>query len=187
MDRIQDRTFLFTIKDREEDQRIDLFLSGQIESLTRSRVQSLIKDGCVKINDRTPKTSYRLKYSDRVTVTIPPAKPYHIEPEKVDFSLVYEDSSLLILNKPPGLVIHPAPGHSNGTLVHGLLQYCKDLSGIGGVMRPGIVHRLDKDTSGVLVVAKNDDAHTALAHQFKEGKIKKQYKAIVHGIMETER
>lgn len=185
VDHDQERTFLFSITDKEKDQRIDLFLSCQMENLTRSRVQSLIRDGFVKVNESTPKISYRLKYYDRISLTIPPAKPYHLEPEEVEFSLIYEDTSLLILNKPPGLVVHPAPGHSKGTLVHGLLKHCDDLSGIGGVMRPGIVHRLDKDTSGVLVVAKNDKAHTSLARQFKEGKIKKRYKAIVHGIMET--
>jgi 23S rRNA pseudouridine1911/1915/1917 synthase len=183
VDHVQERATLFIIADNGKDQRIDLFLSCQMEDLTRSRIQALIRDGFVTVNGKTPKISYRLKKYDQVRLVVPPAKSYHIEPEEVEFSLIYEDDSLLVLNKPPGLVIHPAPGHPGGTLVHGLLQHCRDLSGIGGVMRPGIVHRLDKDTSGVLVVAKNDKAHASLARQFKEGAIKKQYKAIVHGIM----
>jgi 23S rRNA pseudouridine1911/1915/1917 synthase len=106
-----------------------------------------------------------------------------LEPEPVEFSVVYQDSSLIIVNKPPGLVIHPAPGHLRGTLVHGLLEHSRDLSGIGGILRPGIVHRLDKDTSGLLVVAKNDRAHGHLSAQFKAGEVKKRYLAIVHGII----
>lgn len=112
---------------------------------------------------------------------IPPAEPLELKAERVEFSLVHEDSSLLIINKPPGLVIHPAPGHSSGTLVHGLLEHCPDLSGIGGVLRPGIVHRLDKDTSGLMVVAKNEYVHGYLSELFKEGNVDKRYLALVHG------
>jgi 23S rRNA pseudouridine1911/1915/1917 synthase len=171
----------FLINQEERDQRIDAFLALRIEDLTRSRIQDLIRNGTVLVNDRQTKPSYRLKPSDRVTVTIPPARPYHLGPEAVEFSLIHEDSSLIVLNKPPGLVIHPSPGHLTGTLVHGLLARCPDLSGIGGVLRPGIVHRLDKDTSGLLVVAKNDRAHSLLSVQFKAGAVKKRYLALVHG------
>jgi 23S rRNA pseudouridine1911/1915/1917 synthase len=177
-----DRFFFFLISEEGRDQRIDAFLALQIEVLTRSRIQELIRDGAVQVNNRPIKPSYRLKLSDEVSVTIPPARPYHLEPEAVRFALIHEDPSLIILNKPPGLVVHPSPGHLTGTLVHGLLTHCRDLSGIGGILRPGIVHRLDKDTSGLLVVAKTDKAHSLLSAQFKAGAVKKRYLALVHGI-----
>jgi 23S rRNA pseudouridine1911/1915/1917 synthase len=151
--------------------------------LTRSRIQALIRDGNVKVNRLNSKPSYRLKTGDSIILHIPPPAPCLIKPEAVDFSLVHEDSSLIVLNKPPGLVIHPAPGHADGTLVHGLLLHCRDLSGIGGVLRPGIVHRLDKDTSGLMVVAKNDSVHTFLSGQFKAGTVNKRYIALVHGVI----
>lgn len=176
----------FSIRDKDRDQRIDTYLAEHVKELTRSRVQGLIKEGFVKVNNYPTKTSYRLKTGDCVSLFIPPSTPLHLEPEPVEFSLVYEDSSLIVLNKPPGLVIHPAPGHPNGTLVHGLLRHCNDLSGIGGVLRPGIVHRLDKDTSGLIVIAKNDRAHGFLSSQFKDRTIKKRYLALVHGILKEE-
>jgi 23S rRNA pseudouridine1911/1915/1917 synthase len=177
------RESLYLISEKEKEQRIDLFLASLEKDLTRSRIQSLIKDQCVTVNGLSVKTSYKLKADDQVSIIIPPAIPCEIRPEPVDFSIIYEDSWLIVLDKPPGLVIHPAPGHINGTLVHGLLHHCNNLSGIGGVLRPGIVHRLDKDTSGLLVVAKNDHAHTGLSSQFKEGGVNKKYIALVHGVM----
>jgi 23S rRNA pseudouridine1911/1915/1917 synthase len=162
--------------------RIDSFLSAKNLDLTRSRIQALIRDGHIKVNNSYVKTSYRLRAGDSIELILPPSQPYQLNPEPINLSIVYEDSSIIILDKPPGLVIHPAPGHKEGTLVHGLLHYCDDLSGIGGLMRPGIVHRLDKDTSGLLVVAKNDIAHNFLSNQFKNGLIKKRYFALVHGI-----
>ncbi|MFC1532786.1 RluA family pseudouridine synthase [Thermodesulfobacteriota bacterium] len=176
-----DRTSFYLVKEDDKDTRIDAFLAIHAKDLTRSRIQSLIRDGHVKVNELPPKPSYRLKTGDYISLYIPPVAPYRLKPEPVEFSLIHEDSSLIILNKPPGLVIHPAPGHSNGTLVHGLLHHCRDLSGIGGILRPGIVHRLDKDTSGLMVVAKNDYAHDFLGRQFKEGTINKRYLAFVHG------
>jgi 23S rRNA pseudouridine1911/1915/1917 synthase len=178
-----DKVYSFLITRGEGNQRVDAFLASRIEGLTRSRVQALIKEGSVQVNKQPAKASYRLRVADRVDLRIPPAVPYHLEPEPVEFALIYEDSSLIIVDKPPGLVIHPAPGHFRGTLVHGLLKYSRDLSGIGGVLRPGIVHRLDKDTSGLLVVAKNDRAHGLLSAQFKAGEVKKTYLAVVHGMM----
>jgi 23S rRNA pseudouridine1911/1915/1917 synthase len=178
-----DKVYPFLITRREGNQRVDAFLASRIEGLTRSRVQALIKGGSVQVNKQPAKASYRLRVGDHVEFRIPPAVPYRLEPEPVQFGLIHQDSSLIIVNKPPGLVIHPAPGHLRGTLVHGLLEHSKDLSGIGGVLRPGIVHRLDKDTSGLLVVAKNDRAHGLLSAQFKAGEVKKRYLAVVHGIM----
>lgn len=184
MEQEPDRTYSFSITDKQRDLRLDVFLAAQITDLTRSRVQELIRKEFVKVSGRLPKSSYRLKEGDQVSLFIPPAVPYELEAEPVDFSLVHEDASLIVLNKPANLVIHPAPGHPKGTLVHGLLQHCDDLSGIGGVLRPGIVHRLDKDTSGLVVVAKNDQAHAFLSKQFKARTVEKRYLAIVHGIME---
>ena len=176
-----DRHFSFRIEDEDKGRRIDVFLACRVKDLTRSRIQDLIKEDCVRVNERSPKTSYRLKAGDRIILSIPPPRATLLEPEPVSFNPVYEDASLLVLNKPPGLVVHPAPGHAAGTLVHGLLQHCTDLSGIGGVLRPGIVHRLDKDTSGLIVVAKNDAVHHFLSEQFKSGTITKRYLALVHG------
>lgn len=154
--------------------------------MTRSRVQELIRRGDVRINQRTAKPSYRLKPGDIIYLSIPPASPCHLEPEQVAFSVIHEDSFLIVIDKPPGVVVHPAPGHYTGTLVHGLLRHCRDLSGIGGELRPGIVHRLDKDTSGLVVVAKSDEAHRFLAAQFKAKQVVKEYAAIVHGIPKGE-
>jgi len=176
-----DRTSSYLIADRDRDQRIDSFLASRVKDLTRSRVQDLIKEGFVKVNDLSPKSSYRLKRGDHVSIFIPPVIPLQLEPEAVEFALIHEDSALIVLNKPPGLVIHPAPGHHKGTLVHGLLKYCKDLSGIGGVLRPGIVHRLDKETSGLLLVAKTSEAFANLQAQFKKRKVEKCYLALTHG------
>lgn len=181
MDNESGRISFYSITEEDKDKRIDSFLALHLEDLTRSKGQSLIRDGHVKVNELTVKTSYRLRPGDKISIFIPPAAPSIIEPEPVDFSLIHEDSSLIVLNKPPGLVTHPAPGHASGTLVHGLLYRCQDLSGIGGIMRPGIVHRLDKDTSGLMVAAKSDYAHTFLSSQFKKGTVKKQYTALVHG------
>ena len=187
MEQEPDRTFSFSITKEESEQRVDIFLASQVTDLTRSRVQDLIRGGHVRVNGDPPKTSYRLKAGDDVTLSIPPPLPYHLKPEPVPLNPVYEDASLIVVNKPPGMVIHPAPGHPTGTLVHGLLQHCRGLSGIGGIQRPGIVHRLDKDTSGLLVVAKNDRAHHLLADQFKAGSVYKRYVALVHGLIRGEK
>ena len=178
-----ERISVYSVTEGDKDRRIDVFLSSQVKEFTRSRIQSLIREGHVKVNELPPKTSYRIRTGDIISLSIPPVESYFLQPEPVEFSLVHEDSSIIVLNKPPGLVIHPAPGHTRGTLVHGLLTHCRDLSGIGGVLRPGIVHRLDKDTSGLMVVAKNDSAHHFLGKQFKEGRIHKKYLALVHGVI----
>ncbi len=176
----------FLALEEDKDTRVDTFLAKRESGLTRSRIQGLIREGNIKINSLPVKASYRLKTGDEIELLVPPSIPYALEPEPVELIYIYEDSSLIVLNKPPGIVIHPAPGHKIGTLVHGLLYHCSDLSGIGGVLRPGIVHRLDKDTSGLLVVAKNDHAHNHLSRQFKEGMVNKRYITLVHGIMKTD-
>lgn len=166
-------------------QRLDLYLAGQLEreGMTRSRIQPLIRAGAVLVNGIVQKTKYLLQAGDRLTVAIPPqtASASELVAEPVAFVTLHEDEDLIVLVKPPGVVVHPAAGHSTATLVHGLLHHCGGLSGINGELRPGIVHRLDKDTSGVMVVAKTDFAHQALADQFKRRGVKKIYQALVDG------
>ncbi|MFH1020619.1 MAG: RluA family pseudouridine synthase, partial [Pseudomonadota bacterium] len=164
-------------------QRLDLYLASQFdrEGLTRSRIQQLIRADMVLVNETPRKAKYLLQAGDRLTVTIPPQAPSELVGEPVAFVALHEDDDLIVLAKPPGIVVHPASGHSSATLVHGLLYHCGGLSGINGELRPGIVHRLDKDTSGVMVVAKSDFAHQALADQFKRREVKKIYQALVDG------
>jgi 23S rRNA pseudouridine1911/1915/1917 synthase len=176
-------TFLYRVPDKFGNIRLDVFLSSRPGALSRSRIQSLIKNGDIKVNNCYSKPSHKLVPGDRVIVSIPHPSPLILQPEAIELEIIHEDDSLIVVNKPAGLVVHPAPGHDTGTLVHGLLKHCKDLSGIGGTIRPGIVHRLDKDTSGLLVVAKNDSAHRFLQRQFKSGVVKKQYLALVHGLV----
>ncbi len=175
------REATYSVSYKDSGKRIDQFLVEKDFSLSRARIQTLIKDGFVKVNNKEVKCSYKVKLSDNIHLIIPSEKPLELRPEPIDFEIIYEDPYVIVIDKPAGLVIHPAPGHYQGTLVHGLLYKCKDLSGIGGVLRPGIVHRLDKDTSGIMLVAKNDLSHTHLMNQFKEGIIEKEYWALVHG------
>lgn len=162
--------------------RLDRWLAEQVAELSRSRVQKLIEQGQVQINGQVC-TSQKaaIKQGDRVQVTIPAAAPLDLLPEAMPLEILYEDEHLLILNKPVGLVVHPAPGHAGGTLVNALLAHCHNLAGIGGVQRPGIVHRLDKDTSGALAIAKTDFAHQHLQAQFKAKTARRDYLAIVYG------
>jgi len=182
-----EKAFSFQIEPSGVDVRIDVFLASQLQDLTRSRIQELIRAGFVRVNGRLPKVSQRLRAGDLVAISIPPPQPLNLEPEAIEFQVIHEDASLIVVNKPAGLVVHPAPGHATGTLVQGLLDHCRDLSGIGGVLRPGIVHRLDKNTSGLMVVAKHDKAHAHLAQQFKAGDVRKTYLAVVHGTMAREK
>jgi 23S rRNA pseudouridine1911/1915/1917 synthase len=166
----------------EAGQRLDAYLANQVAGLSRTRAQKLIEEGAVQINTALCRDkNHRLVAADRVIVTVPDPKPYLIKPEPIFLNVVYEDRDLLVINKPRGMVVHPAPGHLEGTLVNALLHHCGDLSGIGGVARPGIVHRLDKDTTGLLIVAKNDFSHHALAGQLKERCLRREYLALVHG------
>lgn len=178
-----DRVLIFKVPNNFRKRiRLDNFLSTRSIGLSRSRIQVLIKSGDITVNSLQSKASYLLKPGDLTLVRVPPAKKIdHLYPEAIPLDIIFEDTALIILNKPPGLVVHPAPGHYTGTMVHGLLHHCKDLSGIGGIYRPGIVHRLDKDTSGLIVVAKNDQAHNSLSLQFKNGQVKKQYITLVWG------
>jgi 23S rRNA pseudouridine1911/1915/1917 synthase len=169
------------IVESDENTRIDTFLSVKLSSLSRSRVKSLIDEGNVLLNNKQVKSSYKVSLNDEILLTIPELKQISAEPQKITLDIIYEDDDLIVINKPKGLVTHPAPGSKDGTLVNALLYHCKNLSGIGGSLRPGIVHRLDKDTSGLLMVAKNDLAHQQLSKQIQSKEAKRYYKAIVIG------
>lgn len=169
------------ITQREAGVRLDIFLS-ESRSYSRSFLQNLIKNENVKVNDQVVvRPSYKLRRGDLVEISVPPLEGSQLEPEPVNFKVLHEDDHILVLIKPAGLVVHPAVGHRSGTLVHGLLFHCNDLSGISGEERPGIVHRLDQDTSGVMVVAKNDLAHRDLVRQFANRRVSKTYLALIAG------
>ena len=171
----------FNINSEEEGQRIDKYLSTMIEGKSRSFVQGLIDEKKVKANNKVIKSNYKLKKGDFIEVEVPEPVELNVSAEEMNLDIVYEDEDVLVVNKEKGIVVHPAPGNYTGTLVNGILHHCSDLSGINGVIRPGIVHRIDKDTSGILVIAKNDEAHNDLAAQFKEHSIKREYYALVEG------
>ncbi|MDE3838449.1 RluA family pseudouridine synthase [Bacillus methanolicus] len=172
-----------TILEEEAGERIDKLISTLNEEWSRSQVQQWIKDGQVLVNGQIVKTNYKCSLNDQIEINIPEPEELNVLPEDMDLDIYYEDQDVIVVNKPKGIVVHPAPGHSTGTLVNGLLAHCKDLSGINGVLRPGIVHRIDKDTSGLLMVAKNDFAHERLVNQLVEKTVTRKYKAIVHGII----
>ena len=166
--------------------RLDVFLSEKL-NFTRSAVQKLIENKNVIVNGAIPDKSYKLKLNDEVVVNIPEPEPLSVEAENIPIDILYEDDYLLVVNKPKGMVVHPAPGNYSGTLVNALMWHCKDsLSGINGVLRPGIVHRIDKDTSGLLIVAKNDMAHQHLAEQIKEHSFTREYEAVVVGVLKND-
>ncbi len=167
--------------------RIDRYLSETCEDLSRSYLQKLLKDGGVLVNGKTVKSNYKVESGDDISVTIPDAVEAEIRPQEMDLDILYEDEDVLFVNKPKGMVVHPAAGHADGTLVNGLMAHCKgSLSGINGVMRPGIVHRIDMDTTGVLIICKNDYAHNHVAVQLKEHTIVRKYYAIVHGVIKED-
>jgi 23S rRNA pseudouridine1911/1915/1917 synthase len=178
----------FDLVVEEKGSRLDLWLSQQLSDLSRSRIQKLIEQGNIWLNDQICLSKKSLvQPGDRIHISLPPSEPLELEPESIPLDILYEDEQLIIINKPAGLVVHPAPGNETGTLVNALLSHCPDLAGIGGVQRPGIVHRLDKDTTGALVVAKNDYAHQHLQAQLKAKTAYRQYLAIVHGVPKQER
>ncbi|HZG80970.1 MAG TPA: RluA family pseudouridine synthase, partial [Brevibacillus sp.] len=176
----------WNIEPSDAGERVDKYITLQNEDWSRSQVQTWIKEGRVTVGGEPVKNNYKLQAEDELTLRVPPPREMAILPEPMPLDIVYEDSDVVVVNKPRGLVVHPAPGHYSGTLVNGLLAHCKDLSGINGVLRPGIVHRIDKDTSGLLMVAKNDKAHMSLAAQLKEHSVNRKYVAIVHGVIAHE-
>jgi 23S rRNA pseudouridine1911/1915/1917 synthase len=162
--------------------RLDLYLASVCSDLSRSRIQKLIEGGAVRVSGAAARRSHSVHSGDEVTIEVPDPKSAAIEAEDIPLSILYEDEHLLAIDKPPGLVVHPSPGHAAGTLVNALLHHVRDLEGIGGELRPGIVHRLDRDTSGVLLVAKTDLAHASLSRQMKKRSMRKEYIALVAGI-----
>ena len=175
------------VKDCEAGMRLDQFLASKEQLVSRSQAQRLLKSGNVLVNGVSVSAPSRKVYSGQsIQLTVPENVHGKIFPEKGNLEILHEDSELVVINKPAGMVVHPSAGHSSGTLVNYLMHHCNDLSGIGGVLRPGIVHRLDKDTSGILVVAKTDLAHLQLSSQFKKHTVKRQYQAIVWGLPEKE-
>ena len=172
----------FLVSWEEEDTRIDRYLSGVCPSFSRSYIQKLLKNGDILVDGQQVKSSYGVKEGDRIVVETPEAVEPEIQAEPMDLDILYEDQDVILINKPKGMVVHPAAGHYSHTLVNGLMYHCRDqLSGINGVLRPGIVHRIDMDTTGVLIVCKNDAAHNSIAAQLKEHSIVRRYQAIVHG------
>lgn len=173
---------LLEVTEDDDGQRLDKWLSMQNLGLTRTAIQNLIENGGVLVNGKTVAKNYKQRSGDSITVTIPEPVELNTEPENIPLDIVYEDESLLVVNKPKGMVVHPAPGNYNGTLVNALLYHCGDsLSGINGVIRPGIVHRIDKNTSGLLIVAKTDSAHKILAEQIKEHSFTREYECVACG------
>lgn len=167
--------------------RLDLFLAGENPELSRSHIQRLLTSGLAEVNGLPAKASHRVRAGDRVVLRVPPPVELVVGPEPIPLDVYFEDADLIVVNKPRGMVVHPAEGNYSGTLVNALLHHCRDLSGINGVIRPGIVHRLDKDTSGLLMVAKNDAAHLELARQLSERSVDRRYLALVHGLLKDDR
>ena len=167
--------------------RIDKYISEKYPDISRTYIQKLINDKYVKVNDKNVKSNYKVNMNDRVEVTIPEVSELEIQDEEIPLDILYEDSDVIVINKPKQMVVHPAHGHYSGTLVNALMFHCKDqLSGINGVMRPGIVHRIDMDTTGAIVICKNDYAHNFLAEQLKEHSITRRYEAIVHNVIKND-
>jgi len=175
------KIIIFTVNKDQGGQRLDIFLAQSEAALSRSQVKYAIEEGNVLVNDKVPKVSQHLKEGDVIVLTKKPPVEAKAVPQEIPLYIVYEDDAVIVINKPAGMVVHPAPGNPGKTLVNALLYHCHDLSGIGGVLRPGIVHRLDKDTSGLIVAAKSDDAHRSLSMQFEKHDVHKKYLALVWG------
>jgi len=177
------RSELHLVEEDLEGERLDAFLAETVADLSRTAVKELITNGQVLVDGKSRKPSYRIKEGEEILITLPEARQVAIVPQDLPLEIIYQDQDIAVVNKPKGMVVHPAHGNWDGTMVNALLYHIKDLSGINGEIRPGIVHRLDKDTSGVMVVAKNDQAHRNLAEQIKEHTIKREYQALVHGMI----
>ncbi len=175
------------VSESEDELRIDVFLNQRQEDLSRSYIQKLIKEGYANVNGETVKANYKVKHSDIVRLHIPEKEVLDIWPEDLNLDIVYEDEDVILVNKPKGMVVHPAIGHYTGTLVNGLLYHCREnLSGINGVLRPGIVHRIDMNTTGIVIACKNDFAHREISEQLKRHSITRKYMALVHGVIKED-
>lgn len=179
--------FRFQITEEQDEERVDKCIAALLDSLSRSFIQKMIKEGNVMANGTPVKANYRVKADDDISFYLPEAVEPDIEPQDIPLDVLYEDDDILVVNKPKGMVVHPAAGHYRDTLVNAVLFHCKgNLSGINGVMRPGIVHRIDKDTTGSIIICKNDQAHQSIAAQLKEHSIVRRYRAIVHGVIKED-
>ncbi len=175
-------SYEFVVDEESKSKRLDVYLNELLEDQSRSYIQSLIKDGYIKVNEKVNTSkNYKINLDDEVIIDIPEPETLSVEPQDIPIEIVYEDDDVIVVNKPAGMVVHPAPGNYDGTLVNALLYHCKNLSSINGVIRPGIVHRIDKDTSGLLMVAKNNHSHNHLAAQLKDHSSTRSYIAVVHG------
>lgn len=181
------KQLIFQITEEMEEERIDKVLNGLIDSLSRSYIQKLLKEGMVEVNGQSVKANYRVKCDDEIRFELPPAIEPDILPENIPLDILYEDEDVLVVNKPKGMVVHPAAGHYSHTLVNAVMYHCKEhLSGINGVMRPGIVHRIDRDTTGSVIICKNDIAHNEIATQLKEHSVVRRYHAICYGVLKED-
>lgn len=177
----------FLVEEDEEGDRLDVYLADQFVDMSRSYIQKIIKDKKVTVNGKIEKSKYLVKEEDKIVIEIPKPKVLEVVPQDIPIEIVYEDDDIIIVNKPQGMVVHPAPGNYEGTLVNAILYHCKgNLSSINGVIRPGIVHRIDKDTSGILMIAKNNNAHNCLAEQLKDHSITREYEFICHGVFKED-
>ena len=180
-------THEFTVPAEYEGQRLDKFLVSVLDGQSRSQVQKLIEDGRVQLDRKTPKANLAMRQGDRIVVELPAPVAATLDAEELPIEILFQDADLAVLNKPAGMVVHPGAGHASGTLVNALLHHIRDLSGVGGELRPGIVHRLDRGTSGVMVIAKHDAAHQELARQFHDREVEKEYIALVWGLVQAGR
>lgn len=171
------------IVDNQDNFRLDKVIALNMEELSRTMIQEMISKGLVSVNGKVAKASYKTKLNDQIEITIESNNELDVEPENIPLKIIYEDKDVIVVDKPTGMIVHPSPGIIKGTLVNALLYHCKDLSGINGVNRPGIVHRIDKETSGLLMIAKNDIAHRSLSNQLKTHSVTRRYVALVHGII----
>ena len=174
----------YIVKQEEQGKRLDVYISSKNNDLTRTAVQRMIEEGNIVVNDKKQKVAYKIACGDIINIEKVEAKPIELKAQDIPIEIIYEDKDIIVVNKPKGMVVHPANGNPDGTLVNAIMSICKDsLSGIGGEIRPGIVHRLDKDTSGILIVAKNDKAHVNMSEQIKKHEVKKTYIALVRGVV----
>ena len=173
----------YIVSQEEKGKRLDTYIPSVDTDITRTSAQRLIEDGNILVNGKNAKVSYKIQENDKISVEIPKPKQIELKAQDIPIEIIYEDSDIIVVNKPKGMVVHPANGNPDGTLVNAIMAICKDsLSGIGGEIRPGIVHRIDKDTSGLLIVAKNDNAHVKMSEQIKNHEVKKTYIALVRGV-----
>lgn len=171
------------LKVNDENIRLDKFISDNVPELSRTLIQQYIKSGQILVNGKSEKASFKVKTDDEIEINLPDQQEMDVKAEDIPLDIVYEDSDVIVVNKPSGMIVHPSSGIYSGTLVNALLYHCHDLSGINGVLRPGIVHRIDKETSGLLMVAKNDHAHRSLSEQLKDHSVSRKYVALVHGLI----